>query len=161
MRRSFLFTGTSTWVLSTLRRAVLPSMVALSAFAIALPSAMAQTSTGNIRGYVRDARDSAIAEAQVIARSTDMGITRGALTNTLGFYSLAGLRPGRWALEVRRIGLSPQTRTVIVEIGKTLDANFTMATTTTQLAAVQVTAAPLVETKTSEIATNVTQAQIQ
>jgi len=123
--------------------------------------AAAQTSTGSVRGYVRDARDSAIAEAQVIARSPDMGITRGALTNAGGFYSLVGLRPGRWSVEVRRIGLTAQTRTVVIAIGQTVEANFTMASATTQLAAVQVTAAPLQETKTSEVATNVSAAQIE
>jgi outer membrane receptor protein involved in Fe transport len=121
----------------------------------------AQTSTGSIRGYVRDGRDSAIANAQVIARSADMGISRGGLTNAAGFYSIVGLRPGTWLLEARRIGLSPQTRTVIVAIGQTVDANFTMTASTTQLATVQVTAAPIVESRTSEVATNVSAAQIE
>src|SRR5690349_13943765 len=121
----------------------------------------AQTSTGSIRGYVRDARDSAIASAQIVARSADMGITRGGLTHAIGFYSISGLRPGAWSIEVRRIGLSPQTKSVVVSIGQTVDLNFTMASTATQLAAVQVSGTRVAETKTSEVATNVTAAQIE
>jgi hypothetical protein len=47
-----------------------------------------------------------------------------------------------------------------VQIGQTLDQNFNLAASATQLAGVQVTAAAPVEMKTSEVATNVTQAQI-
>lgn len=161
MRRSSVLHGQRS-IRSEHRRGVLAAALLALAFAgAATRPVAAQTSTGNVRGYVRDANDSAIASAQVIARSADMGITRSAVTNNIGFYSLAGLRPGAWSLEVRRIGLTPQTRNVVIAIGATIDANFTMANTTQQLAAVQVTAAPLNETKTSEVATNVSQAQIE
>ena len=93
-------------------RTVSACAIMVLAFSTASPRDLAaQTSTGSIRGYVRDTRDSAVTSAQVIARSTDMGITRGALSNAAGFYSIAGLRPGSWSIEVRRIGLAPQTRT--------------------------------------------------
>ena len=160
MRRSLLFrhcqspTGSRARPLHAIAAALL-SLVALSS------ASKAQTSTGSIRGYVRDARDSAIASAQIVARSTDMGITRGGLTNAIGFYSITGLRPGTWSVEVRRIGLAPQTRSVVVSIGQTLDLDFAMTSTATQLAAVQVSGARVAETKTSEVATVVTPAQIE
>jgi hypothetical protein len=119
----------------------------------------AQTTTATIRGYLRAQSGGAVDAGQVTARNTDMGVTRVATSNADGFYSLSGLRPGAYAVEVRRIGLSPQTRTITVQIGQTLDLNFDLAATATQLVGVVVTATT-VETKTSEVATNVTQAQI-
>jgi len=127
----------------------------------ALPCASAQTTTGNVRGYLRGEGGAAVTNGQVTARNTEMGITRSATANTEGFYSIAGLRPGTYTLEARRIGFQPQTRTIVVQIGQTLDANFDLTAAAAQLTSVQVVATAPFETKTSEVATNVTQAQIQ
>jgi len=129
------------------------------ALAAASPSA-AQTTTAMVRGYLRGEGGQAVASGQVTARNAEMGISRGTVTNAEGFYSIAGLRPGRYTLEARRIGFQPQTRTITMQIGQTLDQNFDLTAAATQIAGVQVTAAAPLETKTSEVATNVTQAQI-
>ena len=127
----------------------------------ALPRVGAQTTTGSVRGYLRGEGGAPVTNGQVTARNADMGITRSATANTEGFYSMAGLRPGTYTLEARRIGFQPQTRTITVQIGQTLDANFDLTTAAAQLTSVQVVATAPFETKTSEVATNVTQAQIQ
>lgn len=136
------------------------AILLLVATLLALPVS-AQTSTGTLRGYVRSAGGALIADAQVAARNTATNQQRGATTSAAGAYSLGGLRPGAYELTVRRIGFAPQTRTVQVQVGQVLDVNFDVAQTATQLAGVQVVAnAVLAEKKTSEVATNVTQAQI-
>ena len=134
---------------------------ALAAALAVTSSASAQTTTGMIRGYLRGTAGAAVASGQVTARNAEMGVTRTATASDEGFYSIAGLRPGTYTLEARRIGFQPQSRTVTVQIGQTLDQNFDLTTTAAQLASVQVTAAAPVEMKTSEVATNVTLAQIQ
>jgi len=63
-------------------------------------------------------------------------------------------------MTVRRIGMAAQTRRVVVQIGATSIQDFTLTQAAQQVQAVQVTAAAGVETRTSEVATNVTQAQI-
>ena len=84
----------------------------------------AQTSTGNVRGYVRGEGDVPLSDVTVAARSVDVGGTRGASTNEAGFYNLAGLRPGRYTIEARRIGFSPQSRDIVVQIGQNLTLDF-------------------------------------
>ena len=128
--------------------------------ATAAVAAAAQTSTGSIRGYVRGAGDVPMAGAIVSARHTEMNTTRATNSNDAGFYNLPGLRPGSYELTVRRLGAAPQTRGVRVLIGQTLDIDFRLSDTAVTLAAVQVTAEAGREMKTSEIATNVTQEQI-
>ena len=121
----------------------------------------AQTTTGSVRGYLRGDGGVPVTNGQVTARNAEMGITRSATANTEGFYSIAGLRPGAYTLEARRIGFQPQTRPITVQIGQTLDANFDLTAAAAQLTGVQVVATAPVERKTSEVATNVTPAQIE
>lgn len=133
------------------------------AAAVLLPGVLAaQTVTGNLRGYVRSAESAPVADAQVGARNVATGQQRGTNTGPDGAFYLGGLVPGTYQVTVRRIGFAPQARTVTVQVGQTLDLALSTAATATQLSAVQVTGAanPRAETRTSEVATNVTQAQI-
>ena len=128
---------------------------------IAGSSLLAQTTTGNIRGYVTGPGGAPVSDAQVIARLTTTNETRGTKTNASGFYYLAGLRPGSYELTVRRVGLSPQTRPVTMRIGETLDLNVSTTEVATTLETVQVTSARTgTETRTSEVGTNISREQI-
>jgi hypothetical protein len=121
----------------------------------------AQTITGNLRGYVTEAGGAPIGGAQVVARLTTTNETRGVSTNAAGFYYLAGLRPGRYEVTMKRIGLAPQTRTVQIRIGETIDLNISSSSIATTLEAVQVTSARTgTETRTSEVGTNISREQI-
>ena len=121
----------------------------------------AQTSTGTIRGTVTGDGGVPVAEAQVAARNVSSGVQRGTITREDGTYVLPGLTPGVYDLSVRRIGTEPQARQVIVQIGATSTQNFTLSAQAQQLSNVVVVAAPTVETRTSEVATNVTPEQIE
>ncbi|MGH7651202.1 MAG: TonB-dependent receptor domain-containing protein [Gemmatimonadaceae bacterium] len=120
----------------------------------------AQNTTGTIRGTVTGDNGAPIGSAQIVARNTNSGVTRNALSNDAGGYTLVGLVPGTYDVTVRRIGNAPQSRTVVVEIGATQQQDFALATQAAQLATQVVTASTGIETRTSESATNVTQAQI-
>jgi outer membrane receptor for ferrienterochelin and colicin len=121
---------------------------------------LAQNTTGTIRGTVTGESGAPVASAQIIARDVNSGITRVAQSNDAGAYTLVGLVPGTYDVSVRRIGSAPQNRRVIVQIGATQSQDFSLATQAAQLETQVITAASGVETKTSEVATNVTQAQI-
>lgn len=145
---------------------IVPALLAAAALPLA-PAALAravlraQTVTGTVRGVVRNAGGAGVGDVQVAARNTATNQTRGALTSASGTYTLGGLRPGTYALTIRRIGFAPQTRPVTVQVGQTLDVNFVLAEQVAQLSEVQVSAGPTqAERRTSEVATNVTQAQI-
>ena len=124
-------------------------------------SAGAQTSTGSIRGRITDGQGTAVSEAQVIARDVETNVQRAATTSPTGYYFLAGLRPARYELTVRRLGYTPPApRAVQVQIGQTLDIDMRLQQAGVQLGGVQVTAATI-ETRTSEIATNVSTKQLE
>jgi outer membrane receptor protein involved in Fe transport len=129
---------------------------------LATDRADAQTSTGTIRGFLKDANGVPLAAGEVQAKNIDNGVSRTVTTNSDGSYTLAGLTPAVYDLTARHIGNSPQARRVVVQIGATLLADFTLPAGAVELATVNVQAvAPTSEIKTSEVATNVTLQQIQ
>ena len=122
---------------------------------------LAQTSTGSIRGSVRDQAGAPVPGATVTATGVNLGMVRTVTTGDNGFYNLAGLRPDRYALTVRRIGFGMLEDSLTVGIGQTIQRDIRMTAATTELQSVVVVASATEgETRTSEIATNVTQEQI-
>ena len=120
----------------------------------------AQTTTGSIRGYVRGTDGQPVAGATVTAVNPATNQQRGAITSETGFYLLPGLRPASYNLSVQMIGTAQQTRQVQVLVGQTQDVNFDLAAQAVAIEGLVVTAAPAAESRTSEVATNVTQEQI-
>ena len=121
----------------------------------------AQTSTAAVRGYVRGANGAPVAAATVTARDPATNQQRTTQTNASGFYHMGGLRPARYEVSARSVGMSPSTRTAQLLIGQTADVNFALTETAVTLEAVQVTAAATEQTRTSEVGTNITRDQIQ
>lgn len=120
----------------------------------------AQTSTGSIRGYVMDENGVPQAEAQITVVNVQTNAQRQATSQRNGFYALLGLEPAEYNLTVRRIGAAAQTRRVRVLVGETVSLDLRLGASAIQVEAVTVVAERTVETKTSEVATNVTQEQI-
>ena len=133
---------------------------AIALLCIVSGSLFAQNSTGTIRGTVSGGGGAPLGSAQIVARNTDNGVQRGTQSDDAGFYTLAGLVPGTYNVTVRRIGSAPENRTVVVQIGTTQVQDFSLTQQAAQLATQIVTASTGLETKSSEVSTNVTQAQI-
>src|SRR5256714_5367309 len=133
---------------------------AVAVLLVLAPTLDAQTTTGAVRGYVKDQTGAAIADAEVQARNPATGLQRVTTSRTDGSYILPGLAPATYELSVRHIGNTPQARQVVVQIGATQIVDFSLQAGAVELQAVTVEAAPIIETRTSEVATNVTQQQI-
>jgi hypothetical protein len=141
-------------------RVVLGGCALLLAATLSYGSLAAQTSTGSIRGTVADSAGAPLGGAEVVALNTSTGVQRNATTNPRGFYSLAGLTPAPYQVTIRRIGFTPVQRPVRLQVGQVLTLDFRLAPTTVELEEVVVLAAPVSETNTSEMATNVNEKQI-
>ncbi|PYP57096.1 MAG: hypothetical protein DMD40_09105 [Gemmatimonadetes bacterium] len=125
-------------------------------------SLSAQTTTGTVRGYVKDQNGAPVADAEIRAQNIETGVQRTTTTRADGGYILPGLVPGTYDLVARSIGHSPQQRRVVVQIGATLLADFTLQAGAVELQAVKVEGGtPAVELRTSEVATNISQQQVQ
>lgn len=128
--------------------------------------AFAQSTGATIRGQVM--ADSAPAgQAQVTATNLATGLTRSVQSAASGSYSLAGLPPGTYRVDVNAGGKT-SSQNITVQVGQTATVNLgvggvaeTASGAATTLDAVQVTAQAPIETKTSEIATYITPRQIE
>lgn len=140
---------------------VRPLVAFLLCLGWALPApATAQTTTGRIEGYVRSGEE-AVAGAQVVARHVETNQQRQAGTGPQGQYVLPGLRPGTYEISVTRVGLGTQRRTIQLQVGQTLEASFQMQQAAVAIEGLTVSATPVAESRTSEVATNVSAAQVQ
>ncbi len=125
-------------------------------------NASAQTSTGSIRGYVTDSSGTPIAGARVTAVNTQTSAQREATSQSNGFYAMLGLVPAEYEVTARQIGMAPQKLKVRVLIGEVFPLDLKLAASAIQVEGVAVVAAATgIEMRTSEIATNVTQQQIE
>ncbi|KRG65933.1 hypothetical protein ABB26_01555 [Stenotrophomonas humi] len=129
--------------------------------------AFAQSTGATIRGQVTTDSTPA-AQAQVTATNTATGLSRSVQSTASGSYSLAGLPPGTYRVDVSAGGKT-STQNITVQVGQTATVNLgvggvgetAQGGAATTLDAVQVTAQAPIETKTSEIATYITPQQIQ
>src|SRR5437879_7042 len=101
-----------------------------------------------------------LAGTTLVARNLATGEQVSGTTGGNGFYFLAGLRPGNYEVTARRIGVTPQVRRVEVGVGQVLTVDFRLGSAAVQLSEVVVSGEAL-EARTSEVGTNVTQAQVE
>ena len=149
-------------------RAVMLGASALTMTAITAMPAAAQTITASISGEVRDAAGAPVSGAVIKARNEGTNQIVSATSGADGRYTLSGLRPAPYTITTDIGGTAVSDR-VTVEIGQsaTLDLAPPVAATadaepaTADGGAIVVVGRRLVETRTSEVATNVSQQQIR
>jgi len=149
----------------TPRRAFAAALLATSLLASA--PAFAQVTTATIRGNVTTSAAPAPGVA-ITARNVDTGSTNTVTAGADGSYVLAGLRPGTYDISVASAdGAAGPAQRVIVSVGQSATLDLDTAAPAADAAAdaggtnIVVTGSRLVETRTSEIGTNVTDDQIE
>lgn len=122
-------------------------------------AAHAQLSTATVGGRVTE--DAAgKAGASVVATQVDTGFVTRAQAGPGGAYVLTGLRPGRYRIIATASDGRAAGETLDIQVGQSATLDLAVATVVSELV---VTAAPrhASETKTSEVATNITPQQIE
>ena len=143
--------------ITRLSRALGAVFVAASLFTSA---AIAQNTTGTIRGNITTEGGGPATGATVTATNIATGLSRSNVSSDRGTYVLTGLVPGVYDVSFRRVGLGAQSQRRTVGIGQTIQLDLTLTSVAAKLAAVTVSDTRGVDTRTSEVATNVSQAQI-
>ena len=129
-----------------------------SCLVLAAPQVFAQSANGSLRGQVTSQAGPA-ADATITATNLANGTVRSVTSSATGGYTLAGLPPGTYRIDVSAAGATT-SRTVTVQVGQQATLDLAVGADATTLAAVEVTGSYLPETKTSEIATYITPQQI-
>jgi hypothetical protein len=105
-------------MLQVLRRTAVVSLLLI----VLAVSAFAQSDTGTIAGFVRDATGGVIANAKVTIVNEATQLERRTATNETGYYSAANLPPGFYTVSVEATGFKKYTST-----NNKLDANVALA----------------------------------
>lgn len=133
---------------------------------MAAPVAFAQSTSATLQGRV-SADAAPASDARVTATNLATGLTRSVQTTASGGYNLGGLPPGTYRVDVLAGGQTT-SQNVTLAVGQTATLNLGVggiAETATgearDLDTVVVTGAMMMETKTSEVATYVSQQQIE
>lgn len=102
-------------------------LVALGLLLLAANSAMAQTSSGTIRGTVADPTGAVIPGASVTATSP-AGKKSSATTDNVGNYEIKGLAPGKYSVSAKARGFSTsQQQNIAVAVGQAQKLDIPMA----------------------------------
>jgi hypothetical protein len=121
-------------------------------------------STSTLTGTVVD-QSGPVPGATISAVNTQTGFRYQAVAGTNGGYQIAGLQPGTYKISVSFApAYKEQTRTVQILVGQTITADFKLAVDAVYTESMTVigSGTPVaIETKTSEVSTNITQQQIR
>jgi hypothetical protein len=137
-----------------------------SFFAVALllaaTTVFAQTSTtATLRGKITNDAGTAVANAEINAVNAGSGFVKTVKSGSDGAYTLAGLSPGTYNIVVAAAGFEPKSQDITVLVGQSLEMDLKVSTTAVLRETITVVGNQAVETRTSEIATNVTTQQIE
>ncbi|MFN2529962.1 MAG: TonB-dependent receptor domain-containing protein [Pyrinomonadaceae bacterium] len=111
-------------------------LICLSGVALA----QSQASTGQISGIITDTNGAVVPNVTVKAKNKGTGLERTVNSSDAGLYTIVLLPPGTYTLTAEVSGFAPTTvDDVIVNVGRTADANVTMGASGVQ-ATVLVTA---------------------
>ena len=152
----------------TLRTRALGAVSALAvATLMTAGAASAQSTTSTLRGTVYEGQ-AVEPGGSIVLRDVDSGFTTRGQISSSGTYVLNGLRPATYEITVTSGDGQTATDVVTLSIGQvaTLDLDVSAATSTveagdgTDLGDIVVTGRRIFEVRTSEVATNVSQQQI-
>ncbi|HEX8411440.1 MAG TPA: TonB-dependent receptor [Thermoanaerobaculia bacterium] len=124
-------------------------------------TAVAQSSNATITGTVNDESGNVFPGASITATNTATGFTHSATAGADGSFTLAGLPPANYRIDVTAPSYKGSSREVRVLVGQSLNLNFRLTPDMVMMEEITVLGATAVETETSEIATNVTSRQIE
>jgi hypothetical protein len=144
------------------RRLRVATFLVVSVLGTAASAAAQGEASAVVTGLVSDAQGGVLPGVTVTLRNVESGTVRTAVTETDGQYRLAGLQPGRYSLRAELSGFAPaEVTNLALTIGLSVQQNLTMSLQGIQEALTVTAQAPVVETTTTEVATVVTQEQIE
>ena len=127
------------------------------------PVLLAQgTYRSQVRGVVADASGAVIRNARVTITETGTNISSAVSTDEKGEYFFTGLRPSTYSLKVQAQGFRPQEQTgMVLAVDQQTTLNFTLSPGAVTTAVEVNTAAPLLDTGSPTLGTEVTNEYIK
>jgi len=107
-----------------------------------------------LTGEVRDPSGAPVPKAVVVVRKTDTGVSRPTETNEVGIYTLTGLQPGAYEIDVDAVGFKRVHRSgVVLEVASGAGIDFNLELGLSSELVRVVGEAPSTETESSSVGT--------
>ncbi len=121
----------------------------------------AQTETGQISGTVTDATGGVVADAKVVVKSVNTGMTRETTTNSSGLYTSPSLKPDTYDVTIQFTGFKTFTQRVEVAVGARVEVSAQL-TVGAQVEIVEVTGKEVnaVNTESQTLSSVITEQQL-
>lgn len=137
-----------------MRRSLVLMWMVLAVLAVPL-SALAQRTTGDIRGLVTDESGAVLPGVTVTLKGRGVAGAPTTVTNEAGIYRFPNLTPGSYDITVELAGFSTSSQTGIqVALGGTAEVNVQLKVSTQSETITVVADTPVVDTTTTQVATN-------
>src|SRR5215207_5030261 len=133
-------------------RRVLIATCTIVVLALAVSTALAQQTTGNITGRITDDQGAAVPGVTVTGKNTETGFTRTDVSDGEGIYRLTALPVGTYDITAELQGFTKfESKAIVVNVGQTLDVNVGLKMATLQEAITVSGATPLIEASSSSV----------
>jgi hypothetical protein len=93
---------------------------------LGIASLHAQTTTGSLRGLVRDSASARIAAASVVAELESASQSRRVVADARGEFQVEDLTPGAWRVTVSAPGFAPASAEVVIAVSSIRDVAVTL-----------------------------------
>jgi outer membrane receptor protein involved in Fe transport len=128
---------------------------------LAVPLALAQQGTSQMRGHVTAGDGSALPGVSVTIKHEESGVVRMTITDAEGVYFMSGITPGKYELTAELSGFKPVRRHDIrTEVGKTtsVDVKLDMGAAAEEITVTA--AAPIIDVTSKEVGGNITDREL-
>ncbi len=126
----------------------------LTLSSVPCPLLFAQTTNATITGFVTDPQKALIPGAKVIVINMDTNLRYTAATNQEGSYTVPGLPPGNYKIEVEKQGFKSIVKPdVVLHVQDAIAINFKMAIGSASESITVIGGAPLVNTESAAVST--------
>lgn len=130
-------------------------------FVMSASLAYAQATSAVLQGVVTDSQGGIVPGATVTVTNTETGLAREVISNESGFYRLAALPPGTYALAAKLDGFGPFARTgLVLTVGQTAAVDVKLSPAGLSEAVTVGATTPLVDTVSNALGTTVTKSQL-
>jgi len=131
---------------------ILTQLVLLSVLSLGYCAGLFAQATSQISGTVKDASGAVVAGAEITVTQTDTGVTRTAVSDTSGVYSLPELPLGPYQVEVKKEGFTTYVQSgIVLQVGTAATVNPVLKVgAVAQTVQVEATA-PMVDTTTTGV----------
>ena len=127
----------------------------------AVPAALAQQGTSEIRGRVLDEQGAVLPGVSIVATNEDTGVFREASTGADGSYYISQIVPGRYRVLAKLEGFRPlERRDLELPVGATLTINLTLPIGGLQETVTVTGATPLIDLSSTEVGGNIGTAEL-